>query len=255
MDTTKNKSQFWENEVTRLYALQDELNLKILKYKPVLEKEIKGKVIESTLYFWAGDDARVSVLIFTDKTAAFIVDGKYRNKATNGSNPQFYRFDKPEDDNFPKMIELFCRSDFKLKDAKGITPIHIDDEVSSLSAILLNDDYYKALLNGKEVRKGLSVLRPEYIILFKAKAYLDLKRQKDLGEKVDSSDIKKHKKDVLRIASELMLEKVEELPIAVDDDIHSFIDLLEQEPFDQNSLKIFGLKNEDVVEVLKQVFG
>ena len=182
-------------------------------------------------------------------------DGKYRNKATNGSNPQFYRFDKPEDDNFPKMVELFCRSDFKLKDAKGITPIHIDDEVSSLSAILLNDDYYKALLNGKEVRKGLSVLRPEYIILFKAKAYLDLKRQKDLGEKVDSSDIKKHKKDVLRIASELMLEKVEELPIAVDADIHSFIDLLEQEPFGQNSLKRFGLKNEDVVEVLKQVFG
>ena len=49
------------------------------------------------------------------------------------------------------MIELFCRSDFKLKDAKGITPIYIDDEVSSLSAILLNDDYYKALLDGKEV--------------------------------------------------------------------------------------------------------
>ena len=166
-----------------------------------------------------------------------------------------YRFDKPEDDNFPKMIELFCRSDFKLKDAKGITPIHIDDEVSSLSAILLNDDYYKALLNGKEVRKGLSVLRPEYIILFKAKAYLDLKKQKDLGERVDSSDIKKHKKDVLRIASELMLEKVEELPTAVDADIHSFIDLLEQEPFDQNSLKRYGLKNEDIVELLKQVFG
>ena len=166
-----------------------------------------------------------------------------------------YRFDKPEDDNFPKMIELFCRSDFKLKDAKGITPIHIDDEVSSLSAILLNDAYYKALLNGKEVRKGLSVLRPEYIILFKAKAYLDLKKQKDLGEKVDSSDIKKHKKDVLRIALELMLEKVEELPTAVDADIHSFIDLLEQEPFDQNSLERYGLKNEDIVELLKQVFG
>ena len=66
----------------------------------------------------------------------FIVDGKYRNKATNGNTPQFYRFDKPEDDKFPKMIELFCRSDFELKSAEGITPIHIDDEVSSLSAIL-----------------------------------------------------------------------------------------------------------------------
>ena len=180
---------------------------------------------------------------------------EFGEKFWNGSNPQFYRFDKPEDDEFPKMIELFCRSDFKLKNAKGITPIHIDDEVSSLSAILLNDDYYKALLNGKEVRNGLSVLRPEYIILFKAKAYLDLQKRKDSGEKVDSSDIKKHKKDVLRIASELMLEKVEELPIAVDADIHSFIDLLEQEPFDQNSLKRYGLKNENVVELLKRVFG
>ena len=62
---------------------------------------------------------------FGEKFWEFIVDGKYRNKATNGSSPQFYRFDKPEDDEFPKMIELFCRSDFKLKDAKGITPIHI----------------------------------------------------------------------------------------------------------------------------------
>ena len=43
---------------------------------------------------------------------------------------------------------------------------------------------------------------------------------------MDSSDIKKHKKDILRIASELMLEIVEELPIVVDADIHSFIDLL-----------------------------
>ena len=191
---------------------------------------------------------------FGERLWKFIVDGKYRNKATNGENPQFYRFDKPEDDTFPKMIELFCRSDFELKNAKGITPIHIDDEISSLSAILLNDDYYKVLLSGKVIRTSLSVLRPEYIILFKAKAYLDLKMRSDSGEKVDSSDIKKHKKDVLRIAAELILEKVEDLPITVNDDIHSFIESLEQEPFDQNSLKRYGLKNEDVVNLLKQVF-
>ena len=51
-----------------------------------------------------------------------------------------------------------------------------------------------------------------------------------------------------------MLEKVEGLPIAVGNDIHSFIDLLEQEPFDQNSLKRYGLKNEDIMELLKKVF-
>ena len=48
---------------------------------------------------------------------------------------------------------------------------------------------------------------------------------------------------------------VKGLPIAVGNDIHSFIDLLEQEPFDQNSLKRYGLKNEDIMELLKKVFG
>ena len=79
MDTVKTKSQFWENKVTRLYALQNELNLKILKYKPVLEEEIKSKVIENTLYFWTdwNNDAKIRVLIFTDKTAAYLADGNF----------------------------------------------------------------------------------------------------------------------------------------------------------------------------------
>lgn len=192
---------------------------------------------------------------FGERFWNFIVAGKYRNKATNSGKPQFYRFDKPEEDSFPKMIELFCRSDFELKNAEGITPIHIDDEISSLSVILLDDDYYKALLDGKVVRSGLSVLRPESIILFKAKAYLDLMERKKAGGTVDSSDIKKHKKDILRIASELMLEKAIGLPVSVNEDIHMFIDSLEQDPFDQNSLKMYGLKNDDIVALLKQVFG
>lgn len=77
-ENAKTQNQFWANEVTRLYALQKELNLKILKYKPVLEEEIKGKVIESTLNFWSRrGDVCIRVLIFTDKTAAYITDGKF----------------------------------------------------------------------------------------------------------------------------------------------------------------------------------
>lgn len=160
---------------------------------------------------------------FAERFWDFIVAGRYRNKTTNDGKPQFYRFDKPEENSFPKMIELFCRSDFKLENAEGIIPIHIDDEISSLSAILLDDDYYKVLLDGKVVRNGLSVLRPEYIILFKAKAYLDLKERKETGGTVDSNDIKKHKKDILRIAADLMLEKVIDLPVSVNEDMHMFI--------------------------------
>ena len=157
---------------------------------------------------------------FGEKFWEFILAGRYRNKASNGGKPQFYRFDKPEDDSFPKMIELFCRSNFELKNTEGITPIHVDDEISSLSAILLDDDYYKALLDGKVIRSGLSVLRPEYIILFKAKAYLDLKARKEAGESVDTKDIKKHKHDILRITAELMLDKVIRLPDSVQRDMN-----------------------------------
>jgi hypothetical protein len=153
------------------------------------------------------------------------------------------------------MIELFCRSNFELREMTGITPVHIDDTVSSLSAILLDDDYYKALLEGKVVANGLSVLSPEYLILFKAKAYLDLKQRKSNGKIVDSNNIKKHKKDILRIVAELMLEKADNLPLSVKVDMDTFIDSLEKEPFDDNSLKNYGLKNEDVVKVLKRVFG
>ena len=78
---------------------------------------------------------------FGEKFWEFIREGKYRNKVSTGGKPQFFRFDKPENEAFPKMIELFCRSDFELHEMVGITPIHIDDTVSSLSAILLDDDY------------------------------------------------------------------------------------------------------------------
>ena len=191
---------------------------------------------------------------FGEKFWEFIQDGGYRNKSTNGQKPQFYRFDKPENEEYPKMVELFCRSNFELREMTGITPIHIDDEVSSLSAILLNDDYYRILPEGKVVRNGLSVLRPEYLILFKAKAFLDLKQRKDRGEAVDSKNISKHKKDILRIAAELVLERTGELPRAVETDIRAFIDLLAQDPFDSNSLKAYGLSNDEVVEVLHRVF-
>lgn len=38
-------------------------------------------------------------------------------------------------------------------------------------------------------------------------------------------------------------------------DIHSFINSLEKEPFEKDSLKEYGLENEDVVNLLKQIFG
>ena len=92
------------------------------------------------------------------------------------------------------------------------------------------------------------------MILFKAKAYLDLRQRKESGETVDSNDIKKHKKDILRIVTELMLENTANLPATVKLEIDTFIKLLEQEPFDENSLKNYGIENQEVVAALRRVF-
>ena len=184
----------------------------------------------------------------------FVNSGKYRNKVTNKGKPQFYRFDKPEIDGYPKMIELFCREDFKLKETKGITPIHIDDSISSLSAILLDNDYYGLLLDGRTVIDGMPILRPEYLIIFKAKAYLDLFNRRNNGEKVDSSNISKHKNDVLRIVATLALDRVDKMPSTVKLDIDSFISTSFTYPFDYNLLKEHNLKNEEVVDKLKSIY-
>ena len=91
------------------------------------------------------------------------------------------------------MIELFARSEYLLDYDNSLTPVHIDDSVSSLSAILLNDAYYGALLQGRDIIGGVSVLRPSWLIPFKAKAWLDLREKIQQGIHVDSRDLKKHR--------------------------------------------------------------
>ena len=100
------------------------------------------------------------------------------------------------------MIEIFSRNpDFIiLEDDTVLTPLLIDDEISSLSAILLNEAYYELLKTGQKMVDGIPVLSPTCLILFKAKAWLDLKERKLNGDQVDSKNIKKHKNDVFRLA-------------------------------------------------------
>lgn len=186
---------------------------------------------------------------FGERFWKFIKDGKYRIRAKSNGEPQFYRFDKPEDERFPKMIELFSRTNYLLQEENGLTPIHIDDSVSSLSAILLNDAYYQALMDGREIMRGISVLKPEWIIPFKAKAWLDLRKKKD----VDSSDIKKHRNDIIRIVSDMFLQKCI-LPDEVRRDMEKFIEQFDVTESELKNLKIRGTKPEDIKQVLQTTY-
>src|SRR6202035_1508539 len=61
----------------------------------------------------------------------------------------------------------------KLPENIGIIPIAVDDDLMSLSAILLDDGYYQTLQSAKRMVNGVPVLDETVLIPFKARAFLD----------------------------------------------------------------------------------
>ncbi|KAF5038540.1 hypothetical protein DSECCO2_553240 [anaerobic digester metagenome] len=186
----------------------------------------------------------------------FVRDGGYENRAKSTGAPQFYRFEKPKTAGFPYMIELFSRMEDTLcsEDEGPCIPLPLGEELSSLSAILLNEDYYSMLLKGRTVLSDIAVLSHTYLIPFKAKAWLDLRDRKSKEQHVDEKDIRKHKNDILRLATLLAGTEQCELSEPVRRDIALFIDNLRSEPVDLKALKVSGITFEDILTVLEQVY-
>lgn len=185
----------------------------------------------------------------------FVKEGGYENRQKSSGKPQFYRFSKPEDPAFPAMLELFARTDVGLRDAEsGLMPIHIDDEVSSLSAILLDEEYYRLLVENRTSASGVAVLSVEGLIPFKAKAWLDLSARRAGGQAVDEKSVKKHRNDVCRLATLLAGGERPAMSEGVRADMRRFLEAYESDPVDPKALKIKGVGAQQVVEVLKSVY-
>lgn len=160
----------------------------------------------------------------------FIEAGGYQARQRSNGKPEFYRFVEPTNSAYPKMIELFSRpqNNVKLQYDTHLMPLHIDDEVSSLSAILLNDDYYHFILDGRTEADGVSILDAEHIIPLKMKAWLDLKEKKAQGMHVNSRDIKKHRLDVFRLFQLIREDHKIIVPESIAQDISSFIEQMRE---------------------------
>ena len=191
---------------------------------------------------------------FAEKFWEFIRTGNYINRAKSNGNPQFYRFEKPQSEGYPSMLELFSRTEWNLNTDSVLTPIHIDDSISSLSAILLDESYYEALLEGRDVINGISILKPEWIIPFKVKAWLDLQNKKEQNIPIDSKNIRKHRNDVLRIVSELALSSVK-LPNKVKEDMKIFIEQFSVTDTELKSLKLSNIHSSEIIQLLKNIYG
>ena len=107
---------------------------------------------------------------------AFVRAGNYQAQEKSTGQKQFYRFQKPTNENYPFMLELFSRQPDVLQVAEGshLTPLPMEEDVSSLSAILMDADYYGFIQAGRQQVGGLPVVGAMHLVPLKARAWLDL---------------------------------------------------------------------------------
>jgi len=184
----------------------------------------------------------------------FIRDAGYEVlQASSTDKPKFYRFTKPSNAQYPAMLELFSRALDTLVPAEGstLTPIPIDETVSSLSAILLDKDYYRFIIDGRRTLNGLTWVGEDRLIPLKATAWLDLTARKTNGEKIDSRNIRKHCNDVIRLSSLLTPQTRVEISPKILNDLQHFMEAVKNDETvipDQ-----LGVKNTTLAALLQRI--
>lgn len=193
---------------------------------------------------------------FGEKFKAFLNAGGYQARERSDGKKQFYRFHKPTDKNFPFMIELFSRKpeSLSLPEDAGIAPIPVEEDVVSLSAILLDSAYYEAMQSAKREVDGVTIVDETLLIPFKARAFLDLSDRKSKGESIDDKNIKKHRNDVFRLAQLLPGDANIALAEPIVADIRRFLELVEKDnTFDPKSFGV-PFSQEEGIALLRKAY-
>ncbi|HCM14505.1 MAG TPA: hypothetical protein DHW79_00900 [Candidatus Cloacimonas sp.] len=183
----------------------------------------------------------------------FIENGRYDVRSHSQSERKYYRFENPEDEIYPECLELFSRipDNIRFEGHGRFTPIPLEDDLSSLSAILLDDNYYPLILNGRDDLDGLSCLKVEYIIILKAKAWLDLHQRK-----ADSRKVNRQKNDVIRLFPLLNPSMRIDIPEAIQDDLKEYLKAIAEDK--TINLKDLGISQFGITEIVKsmeQIYG
>lgn len=184
----------------------------------------------------------------------FIKDGNYesRSRGENEHRHEYYRFMNPQDKSYPKQIELFARNTgiLNLPADAHIEPISIGEDLSSLSAILMDDDYYSFTIEHSRDIDEIHIASPEALICLKAKAYTEMLDRREHGEQVDGRDIEKHKKDIFRLIAMIPQNAHFRLPGKLRQDIKQFCERVGELP-NQDFFKRSGLRGLDATQLME----
>ena len=140
-----------------------------------------------------------------------------------------------------------------LEEPAYLTPIPVDDDLSSLSAILLSDDYYNYMIDHSTLENGIHRANTEALICLKAKAFLEISERIANGSTEDTKQLRKHKADVFRLAMTLTEADTFELPERIKEQLQTFADTIAEDLPDKAIFKEMGLGNIDVEKVFRQL--
>lgn len=197
---------------------------------------------------------------FATALHAFLHDGGYSCYVTRDKHPHYYRFLSPKNDDYPAQIELLSPSLLPEHPDAPFTPLSLDTEIHSLSAIVLDTDYYLYAKTHRDFTWGVPCLTPDALIVFKSFAYLNLFQQRKTNAKsVRSEDLNKHRNDIFRLLTILPADSRFHLPPPIRSHLHEFIALL---PIDSPewdainaSLGILALPKERYLARLIEIFN
>jgi len=192
---------------------------------------------------------------FVKQLWQFLKAGNYQSLSKEPTERNYYRFTDPIENEFPRQIELFSRIPDSIDSGVNarLTPIVVDEDVSSLSAILMDDAYYGYTIEHSSVVDGLHRANLEALICLKAKAFIDLESRKINGGRIDERDIKKHKHDVFRLAAMFPSNVSFILPEQIRSDMNVFAHTIEDSLPDKAILREMGATDLQMRELYEQL--
>ena len=173
---------------------------------------------------------------------------------------ELFRFINPKE-GFPVQIELLSRYPDVLGVPTGfhLTPIPVGEKIPSLSAILLDEEYYYHTIDSSIIEEGIRIANPLSLFCLKVKAFLNLTEEKKTNSDVRSGDIKKHRDDAFK----LLAMRIDPLtPIELSDTMKSelsiFIDMMEKSLPNQSLRDSLQRTDDDIrgfLGIMKEIFG
>ena len=160
------------------------------------------------------------------------------------------------------MIEIFTRKpdSLEIPPDQHLIPVKTNDGIrNSLSAILLQDEYYELIIQSRVIMKDIPIVNGLILIPLKIKAFLDLDLRKKNGETIDDNDIQKHKKDVYRLYYTSTASNNVVVPASVKKNMNTFISYIKEDQQSFNSVShdigVPQTNMADFMDTLKKIYS